>query len=156
MKNISIVIADTNQGVRDQCKQILQQSDKSWIVGESDNTGQTVESIQTAHPGVLILGMDLVKDSHSILVQLVRSRSPGTQIIVLANDTEHEEILDTLAAGAKGYMRYEELDAFLLKAVQKVYYDGEAWVPRKMISAILDRLRNQTAAAFPYTSSSIQ
>jgi NarL family two-component system response regulator YdfI len=156
MKNISILIAASDQRVRDQCRQILQQSDNTWIIGESDNTSHTVESIQNTHPGVLILGLDLVKDSHSILVQLIRTRSPGTRVIILANESEHEDILEALAAGAKGYMKYEDIAPFLLRAVQKVYYEGEAWVPRKMVSAILERLRSYTATPFPYVSTSIQ
>lgn len=156
MRNVSIYIADPDPGVRDQCRRLLQDTDNAWIIGETDNTGHAVESIQNNHPGVLILGLDLVKESHSILIQLVRSRSPGTQVIILANETDQVEILDTLAAGAKGYMSYGDLDIYLPKAVQKVYYDGEAWIPRKMVSAILDRLRSATTASVPQISRSIQ
>lgn len=156
MRNVSIYIADPDPAVRDHCRRLLQDTDNAWVIGEADNTGHAVESIQNVHPGVLILGLDLVKDSHSILIQLVRTRSPGTQVIILANETDQVEILDTLAAGAKGYMSYDDLDIFLSKAVHKVYYDGEAWIPRKMVSAILDRLRSTTAVTIPQVSRSIQ
>jgi DNA-binding NarL/FixJ family response regulator len=47
--------------------------------------------------------------------------------------------LAALSNGARGYLKEKAISSFLPKAVRQVEA-GEAWVPRKMVGKIVDRL----------------
>ena len=54
--------------------------------------------------------------------------------------------LEALAHGARGYLDKALLTTFLARAV-RVVDAGEAWVPRKMVARIMDRLAGLTTWA---------
>lgn len=76
--------------------------------------------------------------ARELIVQLNRFKPDG-KIILLSEDNDKEQILDLLSLGAAGFLDYNELDRFLIKAIAKVR-EGEAWIPRYMVASILERL----------------
>jgi DNA-binding NarL/FixJ family response regulator len=60
-------------------------------------------------------------------------------MILLTRRSSEAPILEVLCLGARGYLKETDISAFLPKAVRQVEA-GEAWVPRKMVAKIVDRL----------------
>jgi DNA-binding NarL/FixJ family response regulator len=63
---------------------------------------------------------------------------------VIAEKLTDEEVLDCLMAGAKGYLQIDDVDKFINKVIQAIRAD-EAWITRRMVAKLLDRLRNYSA-----------
>jgi DNA-binding NarL/FixJ family response regulator len=62
--------------------------------------------------------------------------------VLLTDDTVNESrILQALEVGAIGYLKNEAVELHLSRAVT-VVGRGEAWVPRKMLGKIMDRVLN--------------
>ena len=65
---------------------------------------------------------------------------PETIVVLLpAHASQEDQVLRALLRGARAYLTHETLHQQLCKALNGVT-EGEAWVPRKMLGRILDKL----------------
>lgn len=101
-----------------------------------------VARIKRLQPLVMLVNLDLAEDEGHALLLSLRSECPETRIVLLTDESVQEgKIIQALEIGARGYISGEMVEIHLLKAVQMVGR-GEAWVPRKMLGNIMDRVLN--------------
>ncbi len=101
-----------------------------------------VARIKRLQPLVTLVNLDLSEDEGHALLLSLRSECPEAHIVLLTNGLVQEsKILQALEIGARGYLSGETVELHLSKAVQ-VVGRGEAWVPRKMLGNIMDRMLN--------------
>jgi NarL family two-component system response regulator LiaR len=62
-----------------------------------------------------------------------------TQLLLLGNIPSHEEIINLINAGARGYFDLNDPAAQLAEAI-RVVNKGEIWLPRDKMSSIMDRI----------------
>ena len=77
------------------------------------------------------------------MLKSLRIECPETLVVLLADESAQQEelIIQALARGARGYLNLEADPILILKAVH-VIDRGEAWVPRKMLGKIMDKVLN--------------
>jgi DNA-binding NarL/FixJ family response regulator len=101
-----------------------------------------VARIKRLKPIVMLVNLDMCADEDHALLLSLRNECPESHIVLLAHDAVHEsKIIQALEIGARGYLKNESVELHLSKAVQ-VVGRGEAWVPRKMLGSIMDRVLN--------------
>jgi DNA-binding NarL/FixJ family response regulator len=101
-----------------------------------------VARIKRLNPSVTLVSLDMNADEDHALLLSLRSVCPESYIVLLADDTIHDsQIIQALEIGARGYLKHETAGLHISKAVQ-VVGRGEAWVPRKMLGDITDRILN--------------
>jgi DNA-binding NarL/FixJ family response regulator len=101
-----------------------------------------VARIKRLKPLVLLVNLNLFNDEDYTLLLSLRRECPEALIILLADDSVQEnKIIQALEIGARSYLKYETVQLHLSKAIRAVGR-GEAWVPRKMLGEILDRVLN--------------
>ena len=138
MSPISVVIADREKTRRVACLRLLQPEKRVRVLGEA-RSGQGAIAAAKLQPRILLLGLSLSPGRSVILLRILRQKSPRTKVLLLITRASEARILEALSHGAQGYLETKVLRAFLLKAV-RVVDAGEAWVPRKMVAKIADRL----------------
>ena len=109
------------------------------MVGEARNGLEVITSVTKLKPRILLLNLNLLKKKGTPLLQTLRLKSPRTQVILLTSRSPETTILEVLSYGVRGYLRDGLIPTFLPKMVRAVN-NGEPWVPRKMVSKIIDRL----------------
>ena len=139
MNSVTVIIANPDETHRARCRALLESAAEFEIVAEVQDVETTLSVVKTTPPQVLLLHHRMAGDDLPILVRSVLDRSPLTEILALTEGADEPRILDILAAGGRGYLADADLDTFLAKAVRKVH-EGEAWVPRKMVAQILQRI----------------
>ncbi len=112
------------------------------LLGEARSRVEVLESAGL-HPRVLLLDGVLCLREGTKLIRTFRRQSPQTRILVVTRSAL--DPLDLLAQGARGYLRPLDLAAFLAKAVRALH-EGEAWVPRRMVSRVLERLARRSSS----------
>ncbi|MDO8989419.1 MAG: DNA-binding response regulator [Sideroxyarcus sp.] len=101
-----------------------------------------VARIKRLNPSVTLVSLDMNADEDHALLLSLRCVCPESYIVLLADDTIHDsQIIQALEIGARGYLKHETAGLHISKAVQ-VVGRGEAWVPRKMLGDITDRILN--------------
>lgn len=136
---VTIVLSDKNQSVLDHCEKLLANEWSMWVIGHGSSEAEVLEVVQRTQPGVIMLGLDLVNDRKMGLIQLLLTKSPGSRLLLLA-DNDQYGVSDALASGACGVLMYSDMDTWLVKAIQKVS-EGEPWISRKLAYQVVEHLR---------------
>ena len=116
------------------------------MVGEAKNGLEAITSTGRLRPRILLLDLALARAQGSPLIPALRQKSPQTKVILLTDGASEARTLEALSHGARGYLDKALLTTFLARAV-RVVDAGEAWVPRKMVARIMDRLAGLTTWA---------
>ena len=140
----TVVVATARQ--RALCRSLLAPTDGCSIVGEGRTVVEALELTARLQPAILLLGSPHGRTAPPLALSLIRSRSPRTRIILLTERASEADILDALSQGALGYLAKDGLPTSLARAVRAVAA-GEAWVSRRMVGRIIDRLAHLPAKA---------
>ena len=144
MTPITVLIADHEKARRAVCLRLLEPEEGIRVIGEARTDLEAVTATIKLKPRILLLGLNLLKGKHDALLMTLRQKSPQTRVILLTGRSQEAGIVEALSHGSRGYLEEKVLATFLPKAVRCVDA-GEAWVPRKMVARIIERLASLTA-----------
>lgn len=139
MGDINVIIADVHEARCAQYERLVGNEADISIVAYVKSSRELLERVVSAKPDALVISVDFCPDDLSAVIHLVREDSPRTHILLISNQSDENLLLDALSAGARGYLEEGELDQYLTKSLKKIL-DGEAWIPRKMVTPLLERL----------------
>ena len=139
MPPITVVIADHKKSGRAACLSVLQHEKGIRVVGEVGSGLEAMAAAAMLKPRILLFHLNLFKGKKIALLRALRQKSPRTKVILLTRRVFEKPILEALSHGARGYLEERAMSTFLPKAVRMVEA-GEAWVPRRMVAKIIDRL----------------
>ena len=139
MPAISVVLGDREKRGRALSLNILQPEKGIAVVGVARNGLEAIAATARLKPRVLLLNLNLFKGKKSNFLRALRQESPRSKIVLLTRRASQAAMLEALSQGVRGYLKEAAIISFLPKAVRRVDA-GEAWVPRKMVSKIIDRL----------------
>lgn len=142
---VSVLIADADRKTRAECTRVIQGMRGMRIVGEAKSASEAVTAISKLKPRVVLLDLKLSSEFGAALVSVLRRKSARTRIILLVGRAPESKILEALSHGAVGCISKTDL-RFLPEALVAVS-SGEAWMSRKLIPKIMDRLAEFTARA---------
>jgi two-component system nitrate/nitrite response regulator NarL len=143
MSPIRIVIADHYKPTRTICLDLLQREQGMQVVGEARNGLEVISTLGKVKPRILLLNSNILNKKRTPLLQALRQKSPQTRVILIVRRVSEATILEALSYSVRGYLRESLITTFLPKTIRAVN-TGEAWVPRKMVSKIIDRLTTLT------------
>jgi len=145
---ISVVVGARRQAQSVACLQSLQRDKGIRVVGRGRGALDTIRLAGRLKPRVLLLDLGVASRNGAAVLRLIRRQSPRTRVILLTGRSSGERALDALGRGAHGYLEERALGAYLSQAVRAVVA-GEGWMPRKVISKIVDRLVPSTPSSEP-------
>ncbi len=146
MQPITIVVADQERARRRTCVGLLHAEEGVTVVGEAYHGLTAIAITVRLKPRILLLDLSLGQGHGVAVLPIIRHKSPRTKVILLTGRASQAQLLDALAHGALGYLETNALRTYLAKAVRMVDA-GEAWVPRKMVAKIAERLAHLTFRA---------
>lgn len=144
---VRVLIASDDQGLTTRMAGILQAScsltfARTWAAA--------LESIRNHQEQILLLDPGLIQQAPKQFVTEVTGNSPATQIIMI--ETPSRPGIDQIAffnAGVHGFCKDDIPPTLMRKAVEAVH-KGELWMPRSLISKIVDDYtRNRQATNNP-------
>jgi len=101
-----------------------------------------MESIKKLRPQVILFAnMEPLPNLREICkaIKEVSKTQTKSQLLLMGNIPAHEEIVNLINAGARGYFDLNDPSGQLAEAVHAVY-KGEIWLPRDKMSSIMDRI----------------
>lgn len=144
MPPITVVVAERQKADRTTCLKMLQPETGIRVVGEARSGLEAINCTGQLRPRIVLLDLALARVAGSSLIPALRQKSPQTKVILLTDRASEARTLEALAHGARGYLDRSMVSKFLARAV-RVVDAGEAWVPRRMVGKIMDRLAGLTA-----------
>ena len=136
MQRITVVVADSEPGWCAVCESVLRHEKDILIVAHAEQHDEAMSATVQLSPNILRFAATA---SYSLLATL-RQRCPATLGVLWTDDTvEEDQLIAALAHGALGFLNPNDFRRQLARAMRRVAR-GEAWVPRKMLGTVRDRL----------------
>lgn len=140
MKPISILIIDDQILFRSGIKLVLQQHEGFEVVGEAGDGLEGAKRAKQIKPDVVLLQLHISDTSVLEVLYMLKEDIPETRVVVLTASEDTEDMLNTLRAGACGYLLKNIDTKFLLESIQGAAR-GEFVLSPKMVHKLADSLR---------------
>lgn len=139
---IRVLIADDHAVVREGIRHVLSSDGGFDVVGEASNGAEAVELAVSLEPDVVVLDLTMPQLSGLEAATRIRERVPDARILVLSIHDHEEYVLQSVRAGAQGYLRKDSSPAELRRAIRAIY-DGEPFFSAPMALTLSSALQNE-------------
>ncbi len=140
---ISVLIVDDHEVVRMGLRGILEHTSGISVAGEAGSVAEAVGQAEAHRPDVVVLDVRLPDGSGVEACREIRSRLPGTGVLMLTSYGDDEALFQSILAGASGYLLKQTRARDLVAAIRSVAA-GEQLLDPSVTRAVFDRLRRPT------------
>ncbi len=120
-KKIRVLTVDDHNVVRDGLKLVLQVGDHIEVCGEAGSLNEAMKAIPETEPDVILLDSKLPDGDGAIGCIRMKSKYPDVKIIVLTAYSQDYLVIETIKAGADGYLLKSIKSEELIKNIISVY-----------------------------------
>jgi len=120
---IRVLIADDQRVVREGLAMVLGLLPDVDVVGAASDGTEAVALARDLHPDVVLMDLRMPRCDGVEATRLLREVEPGIKVVVLTTYADDRSVLDTLRAGARGYLTKDAGGAEIHQALQRVLDD---------------------------------
>ncbi len=140
MKPIRILIVDDHTLFRSGIKLVLQRHPGFEVVGEAGDGLEGVKRAKQLQPDVVLLDLHMSGTGGLEALRLLIEDMPETQVVMLTVSEDADDLLETLRAGARGYLLKNIDTEFLLESIRRAAH-GESVMSPQIAHKLADSLR---------------
>ncbi len=135
---IRVLLVDDHQLLTDALSRVLEREPDIQVVGVAPTVSEVREAPRT---GVDVVLMDyrLPDGTGSEATRIVKARWPSAKVVMLTAIADDETVLESIQAGADGYLTKDRAVAEVVQAVRSAHA-GEILLPRSVIVDIARRV----------------
>jgi len=137
--NISVLLADDHNIVRQGLKALLVAEGDITVVGEAQSGREAVQLSERLRPEVVIMDLAMPLLNGWEATRQIMKALPSAKIIVLSTYNTEDHVQQAIAAGAAAYLVKQTAAADLVKAIREVKKGNAYFSP-----AIAQKLREKT------------
>jgi len=130
MKQIRILIVDDHTLFRSGIKLALQRHEEFEVVGEAGGGLEGIKRAKQLKPDVVLLDLHMPGMSGLEALHVLAEEVPETQVVMLTASEDTEGVLETLRAGACGYLLKNIDTGFLLESIQRAAHGESVMSPQ--------------------------
>ncbi len=135
MPPVSILLADDHAVVRAGLRALLDREPDLAIVAEASDGRECVQLAEEHSPDVAIIDVAMPRMNGIEATRRIVAATPATAVVILSMHQDESYVLQSLKAGAKGYLLKDSPREDVLEAIRSVA-KGRAFLSRK-VSRIL-------------------
>jgi two-component system nitrate/nitrite response regulator NarL len=134
------LLIDDHELFRSGVKALLARQADIEVVGEAANGLDGVKQARQLRPDIVLLDLHMPGVSGREAVRALSEELPGTRVLMLTVSEDAEDLLDTLRAGAAGYLLKNIDTDYFMDAIRRAA-DGESVVSPQMTSKLVRGLQ---------------
>lgn len=131
-----ILIADDHPLVRQGVKATVGQSDQFQVVGESQDSDETLKLVQSLKPDLLILDLEMPGTVTENVAQEALKLHPAMKLLVLTSRNDDKTLRKLSKVKISGYLLKDEAPENLMQALRTVS-QGAAWFSQFVVQRLL-------------------
>ncbi|MEU3194249.1 response regulator transcription factor [Streptomyces sp. NPDC006992] len=135
-----VFLMDDHEVVRRGMHDLLDDEPDIDVVGEAATAEQALVRVPALSPDVAVLDVRLPDGDGVSVCRELRSRLPGLACLMLTSFDDEEALLDSIMAGASGYVLKQIQGSDLVSAVRTVA-QGQSLLDPRAATRLMDRLR---------------
>lgn len=144
MDKIRLVLVDDHEMVRYGLRCSLEAEIDMMVVGEAETGEEAVRLAHDHRPDVMLLDVKLGNMDGPEVCRRVLSIAPEIAVVMLTSYTQDGVVLQSLAAGARGYV-VKDIELAQLKSAIRSVYRGHAVLDPKITGSLITRVTEQGA-----------
>jgi DNA-binding NarL/FixJ family response regulator len=141
---IRVLVADDHGVVREGIRHVLEGEPGFEVIGEAANGADAMVLAESLRPDVVVLDISMPGESGLALAARLRERVPGTRVLILSMHDHPEYVLESVRAGAHGYLLKETAATELSRAIRAVEA-GAAFYSPPIARQLSDAVRSELA-----------
>ena len=137
---ITVSIVEDNEQLRGTLARVISRAEDFVCLGQHATAEAALENLPKEKPNVVLMDINLPGMSGVECVRKLKQLLPETQVMMLTAYEDTENIFNSLAAGASGYMLKRTPRAELLEAIREVRHGGSPMtthIARKVVQSFL-------------------
>jgi DNA-binding NarL/FixJ family response regulator len=135
-QEISCLIVDDHEVVREGMRLSLSRSSHIRVVGEASDGRSAIELAERRRPDVVIMDVRMPGMDGLEATKVLTQRLPQTAVLIFTAFSERSLLTRGMDSGAKGYVLKEAPHETLLRAIEKVA-QGESFIDPALMPAFL-------------------
>jgi two-component system nitrate/nitrite response regulator NarL len=143
---VRVLLVDDHTLFRSGVKALLQRQSGFEVVGEAPDSLEGVRCAAALKPDVILLDLHMPGISGKDSVKLLLEAAPQTHIVMLTVSENAGDLLDSLRAGASGYLLKNIETETLLDSIRRAA-DGDSVVSAQMTGKLVRGLQAAPAAS---------
>lgn len=142
VKPIRVLVADDHMIVRSGIRHVLESEAGFEVVGEAANGSEAVALAGTLHPDVVVLDLSMPDGSGLEVAAQLRRGSTTPRVLILSMHNNTEYVLESVRAGAHGYLLKDAAANELRSAIRAVCR-GESYFSPPVASRLSAAVRGE-------------
>lgn len=115
-----VFLLDDHEIVRRGVKDLIEQEDDLTVVGEAGSAADTLAAVAASRPDVAVLDVQLGDGTGIEVCRDIRSAHPEVRCMMLTSFSDDEALLDSIVAGAAGYVLKQIRGNELITSIRRV------------------------------------
>lgn len=126
---IRIFIYDDSDERRDSLKALLRLNEHFMFVGEGTNCSYVLEDMETFHPEVVLMDINMPEVDGIEGLKLIKMNFPEIKVLIQTAYDDSDKIFTCIKNGASGYILKNDKPQRILQAIEEVSEGGAAMNP---------------------------
>jgi DNA-binding NarL/FixJ family response regulator len=139
---IKVLVADDHTIVRTGIRHVLESEAGFEVVGEASTGAEAVALAAKLRPDVVVLDISMPGESGLQVAAQLRGTSPEPRVLILSMHDNAEYVLESVRAGAHGYLLKDAAATELRTAIRAVCR-GESYFSPPVASRLREALRGE-------------
>jgi DNA-binding NarL/FixJ family response regulator len=150
----SVLLVDDHQIVRQGLKGLLDHQADMRVVGEAGDGRTAVKATRELKPQVVVMDISMPELNGIDATRQILNESPITKVLALSAHGDRRMVIETLKAGAAGYLLKDAAVEELVTAVRAIM-SGETYLSPRIANVLVDEyLQGKTESGTPTRLSS--
>ena len=142
MSKIRVLIVEDHPMFRQAVALALSKSENIEIVGEADNGKLGVKMTEELKPDVVLMDIGLPEIDGIEATDLIKKSGIDSKVLIFTSREAGDDVFESLAAGADGYITKGANEAQLMSAIMAVN-EGTAWLDPSIARLVLSNVQQQ-------------
>ena len=139
-QRLRVMVVDDHPVMRSGLKDVLEASGRFEVVGEAEDGEQAVAIVEELAPDVIVMDVIMPRKDGVDACREIMERLPDAKVLMLTASTEEDAVIESVAAGATGYLQKYSRPEELLQTVQDVA-EGRLHMPDEAVKAVFAMVR---------------
>src|SRR6267154_36408 len=145
-KRVKVLIADDQTLFREGIKDLLENERSIEVIGEAADGQEVIRMAKKLRPDVILMDIKLPHLDGVSATRQIRKELPATNVLILSSYEDEAHVMESIQAGANGYLSKMLPAAELVNAL-KTFANQGVMIPQPVMSKLIDGLRQMGSAS---------
>lgn len=128
---MNLLICDDHKIVRDGIKQILYQTEPSFVIEEANDGAEAIKMARNKTYDLILLDISLPDRNGLDILKTIKSKSPSTRVLILSMHHQDQYVKRAIKLGASGYLTKDVASEELIHAIVSIN-NGKKYISRSL------------------------